>query len=371
MSKSLRVLIVEDSEDDTLLMLRELQGGGYDLTSERVDTAEAMKAMLVKQEWDLVISDYSMPKFNGLAALELLKKQRLDIPFILVSGTVGEDVAVEAMKAGAHDYIMKDRLMRLVPAIERELREAEVRRERRRAEEALQKAYEELKTVDELKDNIISNVSHELRTPITIVKGAIEIAVDEEDPEERNMILNTARGALIRQDSIIEDLIEATKMKKRKKLELEPVDVAGAITIVGGEVKSTLTKNKVNMKIDMKEDLPEVRADYKELAHVLRNLVDNAIKFNKEGGEVIVRAGEKNGMVEVCVSDTGIGIPEDEFDKIFEYFYQLDSSPTRSYSGTGMGLAIAKEVVEAHGGEITVESELDKGSRFCFTVPIA
>jgi len=153
MSKSLRVLVVEDSEDDALLMLRELQGGGYDLTSERVDTAEAMTAALDEQEWDIVIADYSMPMFSGFTALALLKNRELDIPFILVSGAVGEDIAVEAMKAGAHDYIMKDNLTRLVPAVERELRDAEVRRERRQAEEELKRAGKEWKrTFDSMSD---------------------------------------------------------------------------------------------------------------------------------------------------------------------------------------------------------------------------
>lgn len=137
MNKLLRCLIVEDSEDDALLVLRQLRGGGYDVTSERVETAEAMRAALDRQPWDIVISDYKMPHFSGLAALELLKSTNKDLPFIIVSGTIGEDVAVAAMKAGAHDYIMKARLERLVPATERELHDAMERRERKQAVEAL------------------------------------------------------------------------------------------------------------------------------------------------------------------------------------------------------------------------------------------
>ncbi|MCL4294640.1 MAG: PAS domain S-box protein [Anaerolineae bacterium] len=137
MSRPLRVLIVEDSEDDTLLLLRELRRGGYDPTYERVETAEAMRAALAGQSWEIVIADYSLPHFSAPAALALLQASGLDLPFIIVSGTVGEETAVAAMKAGAHDYLMKGQLARLVPAIERELREAEGRRERRRAEEAL------------------------------------------------------------------------------------------------------------------------------------------------------------------------------------------------------------------------------------------
>ena len=133
----LRILIVEDSEDDTLLLLRQLRRGGYDLDHRRVDTASSMQAALEERTWDLVISDHSMPNFSSSAALELLQRNGLDLPFIIASGKIGEDVAVRAMKAGAHDYIMKDNMARLNTAIERELREAEERRERRRAQEAL------------------------------------------------------------------------------------------------------------------------------------------------------------------------------------------------------------------------------------------
>jgi PAS domain S-box-containing protein len=139
----LRVLLVEDSEDDALLLIRSLRRGGYDPTWERVDTAEAMEAALDGRSWDLVISDHGMPAFSSPAALELLKRRGfVDLPFIIVSGQIGEDAAVAAMKAGAHDYLMKDNLARLNSAIERELREAEVRRERRQAEEKYRSIFE-------------------------------------------------------------------------------------------------------------------------------------------------------------------------------------------------------------------------------------
>jgi PAS domain S-box-containing protein len=131
----LRVLIVEDSEDDVLLLLRELKRGGYEVRHERVDTAEAMEKALSKGRWDVVISDYYMPGFRAPEALALLRGQDFDTPFVIVSGKVGEELAVEAMKAGAYDYIMKDNMTRLCAAVERGLREAELRRERKKAEE--------------------------------------------------------------------------------------------------------------------------------------------------------------------------------------------------------------------------------------------
>jgi len=133
----LRLLLIEDSEDDAALVVRALTRGGYDVTAERVDTPAALRSALDRQSWDVTIADYTMPGFSGTAALQILRERDADLPFIFVSGTIGEDSAVAAMKVGAHDYIMKGNLKRLVPAIERELREAAVRRERRRAEQRI------------------------------------------------------------------------------------------------------------------------------------------------------------------------------------------------------------------------------------------
>ncbi len=138
MKKLLRVLIVEDSEDDTLLLLRQLQKGGYQTEYLRVDNRRVLKKTLLDKNWDIIITDHNMPDFDSSTALGVIKKLNLDIPVIIVSGSIGEDVAVDAMRAGAHDYIMKDNLARLVPAIERELREVAIRHSQRAAEAAIE-----------------------------------------------------------------------------------------------------------------------------------------------------------------------------------------------------------------------------------------
>src|SRR5437588_12957538 len=137
MNKPLQILIVEDSENDAELLKLELERAGYEPHCQRVETPQALSAALDRQGWDLVVADYIMPQFNGLAALALVKAKGLDLPFIIVSGHITDDTAVAAMKAGAHDYVMKDKPQRLGPAVERELREAEERRRRRRSEETL------------------------------------------------------------------------------------------------------------------------------------------------------------------------------------------------------------------------------------------
>jgi len=145
MDKSLQVLIIEDSTDDVLLIMRSLQQGGFDPSWTKVDDPITMAAALTRQKWDLIISDFAiMPQFNGLDVLEIANKHELDVPFIIVSGTIGEDTAVKAMKSGAHDYIMKDKLARLVPAVERELREAENRRKQKEIEKSHAESKERL-----------------------------------------------------------------------------------------------------------------------------------------------------------------------------------------------------------------------------------
>ena len=151
--QSLRVLIVEDSEDDALLVLRALKKGGYDPLSERVETAAAMKKALKEKQWDIILCDYKMPKFSGKQAVALLKETNIDIPLIIVSGTIGEETAIECMRSGAHDYIMKNSLSRLCPAIARELEEAEVRNKQRQAEKSLKESEDKYRTIlDEMED---------------------------------------------------------------------------------------------------------------------------------------------------------------------------------------------------------------------------
>ena len=140
----IRVLVVEDSEEDTMLLVNELREGCYAPSYERVETSEDMEAALSKQPWDVIIADHSMPNFDAIAALHVLRKSELELPFIILSGTIGEDVAVAAMKAGAHDYIMKGNWARIVPAVRRALAEAKLRQARKQAEQDLKNSYQRL-----------------------------------------------------------------------------------------------------------------------------------------------------------------------------------------------------------------------------------
>ncbi|MBI3328770.1 MAG: adenylate/guanylate cyclase domain-containing response regulator, partial [Nitrospinae bacterium] len=193
MPTPLRVLIVEDSEDDAELLLFELQNGGYEPSWERVDTAAAMTAALARESWDIIISDYSMPHFSGIAALALVKELRLDVPFIIVSGTIGEGTAVAAMKAGAHDYLIKGNLARLPPAIEREVREAAGRTAQRKLE-GQRRLFARMVSpavIDQLNPDDLRLGGK--RTPITIlfadIRGFTSFS-ERFDPEQLVSVLN-------------------------------------------------------------------------------------------------------------------------------------------------------------------------------------
>jgi DNA-binding NtrC family response regulator len=182
MTTPLRLLLIEDSENDAVLLLRELRRIGYALVLTRVDNAQALIVSLENDEWDIVISDYILPGFGGLEALKIVREKGLDIPFIITSGKISDETAVIAMKAGASDYLSKDNFARLGPAIERELNEAVIRKEREKVLKQLREREQELvllKRLDNLKDEFIGLVSHELRTPITVIVGALDTVLTE------------------------------------------------------------------------------------------------------------------------------------------------------------------------------------------------
>ena len=229
----------------------------------------------------------------------------------------------------------------------------------------------EIKNLDEMKNNIISNISHELRTPITIMRGFIEVAMGETDPDKRNGYLERAISAIDRQNRMVQDLIEAA-MGEIKNLELvfESVDLKHVLEISLKDVEPKANLSNIDINVDFENEL-HIEGDQKQMAYVLTKLMDNAIKFTEKGGMLDVRAKNIDGFVEICVKDTGIGISKENIGKIFDKFFQIDATTTRKYSGSGVGLTISKNIIEKHGGKIWVESELGKGTTFFFTIPKA
>jgi len=179
MGVPIRVLMVEDSEDDAALLLQLLRQGGYEIDSARVDSASGMTRAL-NQKWDIVISDHSMPQFSGTEALKMLRARDAEVPFIFVSGTIGEDAATDAMRVGAQDYVMKANLKRLVPAVQRELRDAEDRRERKRLEQHVQ----QLQRFEAI-GRLAGGVAHDFNNIIGAILGWAEMGFEEAEPNTR------------------------------------------------------------------------------------------------------------------------------------------------------------------------------------------
>lgn len=236
--------------------------------------------------------------------------------------------------------------------------------------EDLEKAYEELKELDRMKTNFISNVSHELKTPITPLLGSFDLLAEGEIEEKRRKLIEFNKKNLWRLNKIVTDLVEFTMLEsKARRPILEPVYAEEIVKEAVEEVCRFTDVGNITLQTSIRKLLP-ISVDREGAKNILVALLSNAIKFNRKGGKVKVSAEQKNDFIEFCVEDTGIGIPKQELPKIFEMFYQVDSSTTRKYSGTGLGLAIAKKLVELHSGRIWAESEVGKGSKFYFTLPV-
>ena len=229
----------------------------------------------------------------------------------------------------------------------------------------------EIKMIDEMKNNIISNISHELRTPITIMRGFIEVAMSENDPDKRNEYLGRAISAIDRQNRMVQDLIEAAMGEiKNLKLVFKTVDLKHVLETSLKDVEPKANLSNVDINVELENDL-YIEGDQQQITYVLTKLMDNAIKFTEKGGKLDVLAQNIDGFVKICVKDTGIGISKENIGKIFDKFFQIDATTTRKYNGSGVGLTISKNIIEKHGGKIWVESELGKGTTFFFTIPRA
>ena len=506
MNRELCILILEDSAADAELMEHELRKAKISFISKRVETKEDFVRELRDFVPDLILSDYSLPSFGGLEALAITLKESPDVPFILVTGALGEERAVEILKSGATDYLLKDRLSRLSHIVLRALREAEEKRERKRAKNALltaarqwrttfntisngvclldpdgkilrcnismQKLFErpfneivggkiwellgcmsdpekkcpvmqmrktklretsecslnnrwfnstadpiidrsgeivgavyvitditerkqaedrlkkyaaelewankDLRRLDEIKSEFVAVASHELRTPLAAIKNAIQLVLQRktgEINENQERFLSLAEKNINRLTNILNSLLDLSGIESGKMdLNFEEINLRDPIEIILSSFKPQGDGKSIQIKMEVEKDLPSVYGDRKKIAQILMNLVGNAIKFTPEGGTISVSAKTYNGegkMVTVSVKDSGIGIPEDQLEKVFEKFHQVEGSLHRSIGGTGLGLAITKGLVEAHHGKIWAESDIGKGSTFTFTLPVS
>ncbi|HDH28081.1 MAG TPA: PAS domain-containing protein [Euryarchaeota archaeon] len=234
----------------------------------------------------------------------------------------------------------------------------------------LQSAYGELKIMSRARDEILTNVTHEIRTPITICSSALDLAAEEEG-DEQQMLIRMAKDAVIRLSGKVSDLITVSEIQKgRFRLNRRETDMRAIINKALFDNIAQIREKQIEIDLTIDDNLPMIEVDEESMERVVSNIVDNAVKFNGPGGRISISALRSNGSIKVCVRDTGVGIPRGHFKDIFKRFFQADSSSTRCYGGTGMGLAVAKEVIESHGGRINVKSKVEAGSEFSFTLPL-
>jgi two-component system phosphate regulon sensor histidine kinase PhoR len=232
----------------------------------------------------------------------------------------------------------------------------------------------ELRRLERVRQDFVANVSHEFRTPLTAIQGFAETLLSGalDDPVNRRRFVEIIREHAMRLARLTEDLLKLSRMEAGQlKLEFRPVSVVQMIDscVETAQLKAGL--KQLRLTVQVPETLPPVRGDANNLQEVLQNLLDNALQYTPAGGKIEVSALADDGRVVVTVADTGIGIPEAEQERIFERFYRVDAARSREAGGTGLGLSIARHIVEAHGGHLWVESEVGRGSRFHFSIPIA
>jgi signal transduction histidine kinase/DNA-binding response OmpR family regulator len=558
MSVPLRVLILEDRATDAELMLHELRRTEYEPDWRRVETELDYLTCLVPT-LDVILADYTLPQFDALRALHFLQDRGLDIPFIVVTGSVGEEAAVECMKQGATDYLLKDRLGRLGAAVERALQQKHLRDEKRRADEeikrlnrdlerrakglaalnkasqvmastlelrvllgrvmeqaksllgaeaasvllhtavldeggdelvfaavtgsasekllgtrlpimsgvagwvirekrpalvadaqsdprfdnhidavtgmttrsllavplvfqdmtqgaleavnkvngtfdqddlemlealassaaiaienarlyateqqrtaALARALEQQRELDRLQREFIQNVSHELRTPLALIRGHAELLEtselgDLQPIQQKSASVISRRTRML--SKLVDDIIAVLTIESQE-LKREPLSLAQLVRTSLADFQAAAEMADLTLSAEIAPDLPLVSGDPVALHRMLDNLMSNALKFTSAKGHVTLRLFSNKDTVTLQVSDTGVGIPNDQLERIFDRFYQVDGSTTRHYSGVGLGLSLVKGIVEAHGGQITVASQVGQGTTFTVLLPV-
>lgn len=280
-------------------------------------------------------------------------------------------LALEYLDREKLDQAITEQILELQAALRQANRRLEQRVRERTAE--LQHALNKLTELNQLKSNFISNISHELRTPLTHIKGYLELLLDRglgPVTEDQSHALSVMYRASQRLENLISDLLRISMSARGEfTLNMTSLSLPAIMHSVEAQSESKASTRKITLKTRMPGELPPVRGDKEKLTWVLMQLVDNAVKFTEPGGQVVISAKKTPQGVCLDVTDTGVGIPEDRLDEIFEPFHQLDGSSTRRHEGTGLGLALVRRIVEAHGALIRVRSKEGQGTRFEFTLP--
>jgi signal transduction histidine kinase len=378
MTRHVRVLMVEDSEDDARLLKRELQQQGFAPEVRRVDTGFGLRSALATQDWDIVISDHNMPGFSGDQALSLVKCFDPELPFIVVSGTRGEEHAVAAMRAGASDFIVKNRLHRLAPVVERELAASSLRAEQRRIAAALEESQRQLRESQQLEaiGRLAGGVAHDFNNLLAAILSYADLILQSLPPGDKTRddieeIKRAGRHAA----ELTRQLLAFSRQQvmNRAVLNLNEVvhDEVGLLQRLVGPLVT------ITMRLDPEPWL--IKGDRLQIEQVLMNLATNARDAMPKGGTLTITTGHLTVAADdvgtrpqapgqhvwLEVRDTGVGIPEEIRPKIFDPFFTTKELG----KGTGLGLATVYGIVRQSAGLVYVDSTVGLGTAFTIYLP--
>lgn len=359
--QKLRVLIVEDSPSDVELELYALRNGTFEPEWEVVESAQDFTACIRKSNYDVIISDYRLPAWNGMETVDILRREGLDIPVVIVSGALGERKAVDCIKQGAADYVLKDHLPRLPESVRQSVREKKLRDENRRAQSELARSNRDL-------EQFAYVASHDLQEPLRMVATYTQLLAERYQgklDENADKYIHYAVDGALRMQTLVKDLLAFSRVG-RQDVVAKPIDCNLVIQSVLANLQAAIEENGAEV---LYEKLPTLLGDRAELVQLFQNLIANAIKFrNAAPPEIRIAVEKKKREWLFSVVDNGIGIAPEHAETIFVIFKRLHTH--EEYPGSGIGLAICKKIVEKHGGRIWVESQPGLGSTFKFTLPL-
>ncbi|NNN07386.1 MAG: hybrid sensor histidine kinase/response regulator [Elusimicrobia bacterium] len=376
MSGSLgRLLVVDDEELVRALCTRTLTAMGVDV--ESACSAKEAWERLREKEFDCVLTDISMPgAMDGAALTEEVRGRFPATDMLIMTGHPTVQTAVSTLKLGARDYLTKPfKPLALESAVarcfERRRLSAELNREKALRQE-LEAAYAELQKVERAKNTFISILNHELRTPLAIAISAVELLDDACDPARAREVVKMAKAGLAREKEVIEDLLMFSGLTSGElqvqSLPVHPEELIGSLV---ENYRSVWEAKQLRMHVVFEKAPPPVQGDRALLQTAFKHLILNAIHFNMKGGEIHIEGKTGEGVCELLFADTGIGIAPDQQALIFDRFYQVAEHMTRKVGGLGLGLAIVRRIVEAHGGLVTVRARRGGGSEFLVRLPLS
>ena len=368
----IRILLLEDSETDAELVLHELRQSNLKFACVRVDERDSFVRALEEFRPDIILSDYAIPRFGGLLGLEIAKEACPDVPYILVSGAIGEDVAIESLKSGATDYVLKDRLSRLGPAVDRAMKEVEVRKDQKRLEEQLQQAQKM-----EALGRLAGGVAHDFNNLLTVILGYSDMLVAELGSDTRlGEEVEKIRAAGKSAGTLTSQLLAFSRKQPFNPCILNLNDVIQNLE----KMLPRLIGDRVNLDIAIDPDVGPVRADPGGIEQIVINLAVNAKDAMPQGGTLTVGSAQMDlreplvtelatvtpgHYVLLAVRDTGMGMDAEVLSHLFEPFFTTKEPGM----GTGLGLATIHGIVRKLGGVITVESKPGRGSTFRVFLP--